>query len=304
MGSDPDKLPMLITNIVGGLGNQMFQYACGRALELELKLPLKVTQDMFGVYWSHYGPEIERVFSLSLEAAQPDELAQMIGGLRTSPRIRRALVSKVLAPLRGRNFIVEPHSAYWEGLRDRLQGGGYMQGYWQNERYFSAHSATIRNDFTFKRPLTDFNASTAKAIRDSAAVSVHIRRGDYVSVPKTLSWHGVCQPEYYLGAIEVLRNRIPGARFFVFSDDLKWVSDVLLPSNPDLILVDQNKGKSSYIDMHLMSLCHHHIIANSSFSWWGAWLNARPNKIVIAPKQWLASGTDSRVFIPSTWEQM
>lgn len=294
--------PVIIANIVGGLGNQMFQYACARALAEELELPLKVTQDMFGVYTSHYGPELERVFSLSLDVAQPAELQKMIGALRVSPTVRRALASKVLAPLRGRHFILEPHYRYWDGLRDRARAGGYLHGYWQSERYFVKHATTIRNDFKFKQPPAGYSAALARSILGSAAISVHIRRGDYVNNAKTLSWHGVCPPEYYFNAIENLRKRVPGATFFVFSDDLRWVADVLLPRYPDLILVDQNGGENSYNDMRLMSMCRHHVIANSSFSWWGAWLNANPDKIVIAPKQWFANGTETVDLIPDAWE--
>lgn len=293
--------PVIIANIIGGLGNQMFQYACVRALAVELELPLKVTQDMFGVYTSHYGPELERVFSLTLDVAQPAELQKMIGVLRVSPAIRRAFVSKVLAPLRGRHFIVEPHYRYWSGLRDRARAGGYLQGYWQSERYFIKHATTIRNDFTFRQPPTGHNAVLASVILDTAAVSVHIRRGDYVNNAKTLSLHGVCPPDYYFNAIESLRKRVPGARFFAFSDDLRWVADVLLPRYPDLILVDKNKGENSYNDIRLMALCQHHIIANSSFSWWGAWLNPSPKKIVIAPRQWFLNGTNDTDLIPSSW---
>ncbi len=295
---------MIIANIVGGLGNQMFQYACARALAEDLMLPLKVTQDMFGVYKFHYGPELERVFCLSLDVAQPAELRKMIGMLRISPTVRRALASKVLVPFRCRNFIAEPHYRYWDELRDRARVGGYLQGYWQSELYFLDHSAAIRRDFTFRQPPTGYSAELARVILDTSAVSVHIRRGDYVSNAKTLSWHGICLPEYYFNAIESLRKRVPGARFFAFSDDPRWVADVLLPRYPDLILVDQNKGENSYNDMRLMSLCQHHIIANSSFSWWAAWLNSNPGKIVIAPKQWFANGTDARDLLPLTWEQM
>ena len=294
--------PMIITNIVGGLGNQMFQYACARVVAQELKLLLKVTQDMFGVYTTHYGPELERVFSLSLDMAQPAELQKMIGAWRVTPTVRRALASKVLEPLRGRNFIVEPHHRYWDGLRIRARTGGYLQGYWQSERYFAEHSALIRSDFIFRQPLTGYSAELARVILDTAAVSVHIRRGDYISNAKTLSRHGVCSPEYYFNAIDSLRKRVPMAKFFAFSDEPSWVVDVLLPRYPELILVDQNKGNNSYRDMQLMSLCQHHIIANSSFSWWGAWLNARVDKIVIAPNQWFANGVEAVDLIPATWE--
>ncbi len=292
---------MIIANIVGGLGNQMFQYACARALASELGLPLKVTQDMFGVYSSHYGPELERVFSLSLDVAQPSELVELIGVLRVLPRVRRVFANKVLAPLRGRNFIVEPNFRYWSGLRDRVQARGYLQGYWQSERYFIKHAITIRNDFKFKHPLTGKNAELARDILNTVAVSVHIRRGDYVNNAKARSFHGVCQLEYYLNAIEILRTRDPRARFFAFSDDPKWVADVLLHRYPDLILVENNKCESSYNDMRLMSLCQHHIIANSSFSWWGAWLNPSPEKVVTAPRQWFLNGYDDTDLVPSSW---
>lgn len=112
---------MIIVNLVGGLGNQMFQYACARALSIELKMPLKVTLDMFGAYTSHNGPELEGVFCLKLDVAQPAELRRMIGALRVSQTVRRALAIKLFTPLRGTRFIVEPHYCYWDGLLDRAQ---------------------------------------------------------------------------------------------------------------------------------------------------------------------------------------
>lgn len=295
---------MIIVNLVGGLGNQMFQYACARALATELKLPLRATVDMFGAYTFHNGFELERVFSLVLSVAQPTELQRMIGALRASPTVRRALASMMLSPLRGARFIAEPHYHYWDGLSDRARVGGYLQGYWQSERYFSSHAATIRSDFTFRQPPTGHNAELARIILDSLAVSVHVRRGDYVTDAKTRSVHGTCTPEYYFKAIESVRRRAPEARLFAFSDDPRWVTEVLARRYPDLMVVDHNGGESSYNDMRLMSLCRHHIIANSSFSWWGAWLNSRPDKIVIAPRQWFANGTDTRDLLPSTWERI
>lgn len=292
---------MIITNLVGGLGNQMFQYACARALATELRLPLKVTLDMFGAYTFHNGPELERVFSLELNVAQPADLRRIIGALRVSPTVRRTLANKVLAPLRGPLFIAEPHYRYWNGLLDRARAGGYLQGYWQSERYFLKHAATIRSDFTFRQTPTGRNAGLARAILDSVSVSVHVRRGDYITNAKALSVHGTCVPEYYFKAIESLSQRVPQARLFAFSDDPQWVAEVLMPRYPGLVLVDHNRGENSYNDMRLMSLCRHHIIANSSFSWWGAWLNPHPDKIVIAPSQWFANGTDSTDLIPDTW---
>ena len=293
---------MIIANLVGGLGNQMFQYACARSLAADLELPLKVSLDMFKAYASfHNGPELERAFSLELDIAHPDDLRRMIGMMRVLPTVRRALASKVLAPLRGKRFITEHHFSYWDGLLDQARTGGYLQGYWQSERYFVKHAASIRNDFTFRQPQTEYNSELARTIRDCVAVSIHVRRGDYVSDAKTLSVYGTCTPEYYFKAIEYLCQGIPDARLFVFSDDPKWVAEVLVPRYPGLVLVEHNRGDSSYNDMRLMSMCRHHIIANSSFSWWGAWLNSSKNKIVVAPRLWFLNGTNDCDLIPSSW---
>ena len=292
---------MIIVNLIGGLGNQMFQYACARALSIELGMPLKVTLDMFAVYKSHNGPELERVFSLKLDVAQPAELRQMIGTLRVSQIVRRALAVKLFASLRGARFIAEPDCRYWDGLLERARAGGYLQGYWQSERYFLKHAAAIRRDFTFRQSLSGQNARLAGAICDCVAVSIHIRRGDYANNPKTFAMHGTCAPEYYFQAIENMRRRAPQARFFAFSDDPQWVNEVLLPRYPGLVLVNHNRAENSYNDMRLMSLCRHHIIANSSFGWWGAWLNPNPDKIVIAPRNWFANGMDSTDIVPDTY---
>lgn len=292
---------MIIVNLIGGLGNQMFQYACARALSIELGMPLKVTIDMFGSYTIHNGPELEHVFFLKLDVAQPAELRRMIGELRVSPMVRRILAIKLFAPLRGNHFIVEPRFGYLEDLLDRTCAGGYLQGYWQSERYFLKHFAAIRRDFIFRQPLSRKNAELADAILNNIAVSIHVRRGDYVNNAKTFAVHGVCKPEYYFNAIEVLRHHVPHVRLFAFSDDPQWVADMLKPRYPNLVIVDHNRAKDSYNDMRLMSLCRHHIIANSAFSWWGAWLNPNPARIVIAPRNWFANGEDSASLVPNTW---
>jgi hypothetical protein len=296
---------MIIANLIGGLGNQMFQYACARALAVELKLPLKVTLDMFGAFTFHNGPELEHVFSPKLDVASPAELRSVIGAVRALPVVRRVLANNAFDSLRGKNFIAEPYYSYWDGLLDRVRSGGYLQGYWQSARYFTKHAAIIRGDFTFRQQLTGFNAELERAIRGSVAVSVHVRRGDYANNAKTHSMHGTCTPEYYFKAIERVRQRMPmGTRFFAFSDDPQWVTDVLIPCYPDLVLVANNRGENDYNDMRLMSLCNHNIIANSSFSWWAAWLNDNKEKIVIAPRRWFANDTDTRDLIPQEWELM
>ncbi len=295
---------MIITNIIGGLGNQMFQYACARALSIKLGLPLKVAVDMFHGYTLHQGLELSKVFALDLVFAQPADLRGMIGTARAHPGVRKVLARPSFACLRNRRFIAEPSSRYWPELSQHVDSGAYLHGYWQSEYYFSEYAADIRQEFSFRHVFAGKNAEVARMIQSGPAISVHVRRGDYVSNPKALSMHGTCTPEYYFSAIDTLLERVPRARLFAFSDDPQWVAEVLAPRYPGLVLVDHNHGEHSYHDMHLMSLCQHNIIANSSFSWWGAWLNAYLDKMVIAPKVWFANGTDASDLVPSDWERM
>lgn len=295
---------MIITNLIGGLGNQMFQYACARSLALDERQPLKVALDMFDGYRLHNGPELSRVFDVDVEVAHRKELRRFLGGARATCLARRLLARPALRSLRGRRYITEPSFRYWDGLHELTVDDVYLHGYWQSERYFALHAATIRRDFTFRSEATGRNLELANEILGSTAVSVHVRRGDYVRNQTTLAMHGTCSPEYYFEAIESLRRRLPAARFFAFSDDPRWVTEILGPHCPGLTVIDHNTGEQSYNDMRLMTLCRHHIIANSSFSWWGAWLNPRPDKIVIAPRRWFANGTDDTDLIPESWERL
>jgi hypothetical protein len=293
---------MIVCNLIGGLGNQMFQYACARALSLDLNFPLKFCTDSFYLYNAHNGFELANVFGLNIEIASDADLVRLIGKGRSLPILRRILAKKNFSWYAGRRFLREPDFGHFSNLFEQARNGGYLHGYWQSELYFSKHTESIRSDFAFKDELQGANFELANSIAQSCSVSLHVRRGDYVSNSKTLSIHGTCTPEYYFKAIDSMLKRFPDARFFAFSDDLLWVSQVLTPRYPSLVLVKHNEGPMSYNDMRLMSLCRHHIIANSSFSWWGAWLNSRPDKVVIAPAKWFADGRDIKYLIPVSWE--
>jgi hypothetical protein len=296
-----DAPRMLIVNLIGGLGNQMFQYACAYALGRDSGLSVKVATDMIDGYSLHNGPELSRVFQTSAPAAEPADLRNLVGGWRAKPKVRRWLGHAALKLLRGRHFIVEQQFRYNKELQYLAGRGGYLQGYWQSERYFEKYADVLRKEFAFKRAPTGRNAELARQIRQDVGVSLHVRRGDYASCPKTLAYHGLCEPEYYFRAIEHIRRHIPKFRLFAFSDDPQWVAGTLKPHYPELVVVDHNAGDQSHNDMLLMSLCHHHIISNSSFSWWGAWLNPDPNKIVIAPRKWFANGPDTTDLLPENW---
>ena len=295
---------MIVGNIHGGLGNQMFQYACARALSLELGLPLKFTIDFLNANNSHNGFELERAFSLKLDIADKMELAGLISWWCKAPAVRRDLGKFPFSSLTGHNFIGEPHFRYWPALHEHARHGGYLQGNWQSERYFIGYAASIRAEFKFREELLGVNRCMAHKMNEVVSISVHVRRGDYINNSNAHAVHGTCSLEYYHKAIDTLLQRCPGARLFAFSDDAQWVSQVLQPDYPNMEIVAHNKGLDSYNDMHLMSMCRHHVIANSTFSWWGAWLNHRQDKIVIAPKRWFANGIDTQDLIPKEWGQI
>lgn len=289
---------MIISYIIGGLGNQMFQYAAGRALSLKHKQPLLLDISGFAHYSLHQGFELPLVFSCPVTTASTKDV-QTVLGWQAYPLLKRQLSSPRWAMLRSDTFIVEPHFQYWAGISEVPQKA-YLTGYWQSERYFQAISDVIRADFTFKPPLNEKNADIAQQISHVNAVSLHIRRGDYVQNPITLATHGLCTLDYYKAAIQTIAQSVEQPQFFIFSDDIAWVKANLTLPYP-CHYIAHNQGAESYNDMRLMSLCQHHIIANSSFSWWGAWLNPSPTKIVIAPKQWFADDKNVGDLLPHSW---
>ncbi len=295
---------MIIGNLIGGLGNQMFQYACARALAEDLNLPLKFAIDGFNIYKAHNGLEINKVFKAHIEGVNEAELANYLGFWRCNPMFRQVISNRYFSWLSGRHFISEYNFNYQPNLTKRSAQGAYLHGYWQSERYFSHHEKLIRSDFIFREKMNTKNQELAKKICKTNSISIHIRRGDYTTNSKTLATHGICSLNYYDQAINTILKQYPDAQFFVFSDDFEWVNENFASRYANITLVSHNKGVNSYNDMQLMSMCKHHIIANSSFSWWGAWLNPRKDKTVIAPAHWFADGRNTQDLIPNTWIRM
>jgi hypothetical protein len=289
---------MIVSNIIGGLGNQMFQYAAGRALSLAKGALFSLDISDFTNYRLHQGFELQRVFDCPLQIASEVDIRNILGW-QSSPIVRRTLMHPRLSFFRRQGLVVEPHFHYWREVSN-VPVDSYLTGYWQSERYFRNAAQTIRSSFIFKPPLNQRNAELVKQIERVNAISLHVRRGDYVKNPKTTAIHGVCPLEYYRSAIRYVAERVENSSFFIFSDDTAWVKENLKIDFP-LQYVDHNQGSESYNDMRLMSLCRHHIIANSSFSWWGAWLNPRPDKIVLAPRKWFANNNDVTDLFPQGW---
>lgn len=292
---------MIITQVIGGLGNQMFQYAAGRAVSLKNGTTLALDISGFESYELHQGFELQRVFKTPFQIASKEDVRRTLSWQFPS-MIRRIISRKSFAGFCSQRFVVEPHFQYWAGINDSPMDC-YLSGYWQSEKYFDDVASQIRDDFTFKSPLEGINVDLSEQIRSVNAVSLHVRRGDYVNNPKTTATHGLCSIDYYMSAIRYVAERVETPCFFIFSDDISWVKDNLKINFP-CQYVAHNLGSESYNDMRLMSLCKHHIIANSSFSWWGAWLNSSAEKIVVTPKRWFAIEKDAFDLIPKNWVRL
>jgi hypothetical protein len=291
---------LVISNILGGLGNQMFQYAAGRSLAQGAGRTLLLDLGDFAHYQMHNGFELQRVFGIETPAASRDEVRRVIGW-RISFLSRRIVRRDEFSWLRGSNLIVE--SANRAPNLQAVSGDVYLMGYWQSELNFIASADMIRQDFRFREALSGGCLEWAQRIQNSEAVSLHVRRGDYVSDPKNAKVLNICAMDYCRAAVMYIAERLSRPVFYIFSDDIAWVKKNLKLRFP-CHYIEGNRGAVSYRDMQLMSMCRHNVIANSSFSWWGAWLNSNEAKIVVAPQLWFSNGVDDSQLIPHTWTRL
>jgi hypothetical protein len=281
---------MITVKLLGGLGNQMFQYALGRHLATKNKTGL--TLDLTSLL--DRGDHIDftfRDFELDIFDIKYSKTLK-------SPKSKlQSKLSTYLFPVKQvkeQNFLFSPTILQETG---RI----YLDGYWQCEKYFYEIRDLLLSDFSFKIQPNTENKRLLNAIGSVQSVSIHFRRGDYVSNSNANDFHGICSREYYLKAIEFIKSRVREPRFFIFSDDIDAIKSEFNFDN-DFAFVDINKGSKSYEDLRLMTACKHNIIANSSFSWWGAWLNNNPEKIVTAPNTWFKNRQTD--IIPQQWIQI
>ncbi|MGL4596142.1 MAG: alpha-1,2-fucosyltransferase [Bacteroidia bacterium] len=286
---------MIISKLMGGLGNQMFQYAVGRALSRQHKCRLYLDKSFLLQQAQTHTARVYALDVFRIEEEFADE--ELIASISQNERsfIRRQFIS-----ILGNPIIREGGSKFLPQL-NTLQPPLYLDGFWQDERYFQSIAANIREDFTpFVSP-SEKNTALLEQIKTVTAVSLHVRRGDYVSNAATAAFHGNLTPSYYQQAVQLLQEKIGNIHLFIFSDDVNWVR-FNMPFNVPTTYIDHNTGRDSHWDLYLMKNCQHHIIANSSFSWWGAWLNPSPQKIVIAPRHWFAdANAGGQEIVPSNW---
>jgi hypothetical protein len=279
----------------------MFQYACGKSLSLSLNEKLFIDKSLLNANPAELNitpREYElHVFNIS----DPVIVYEEPFGVSKNLPYR---VNKFLDPL-VKKFSKEKVFTDKDPVDDiikNLPETIILNGFFQKEKYFISHETEIRKLFSFRDTLSGQNAGLSEKIKSTLSVSVHVRRGDYVFNPETNAYHGVCSPEYYRKAIRLMKEKHGDCYFFVFSDDIEWCR-ANLEVGEKTAFVSHNTGRNSYLDMQLMSLCKHHIIANSSFSWWGAWLNPSSDKTVIAPAKWFAEGKhDTAGLYPKKWQ--
>lgn len=270
---------MKIVNIFGGLGNQMFQYALMVALQKKYNEEVLADIHYMDSYTRHNGIELEKVFPITLKVATKDKIKKLSFYTSTYNSHKYLKWLHIRKP----STIVEVLSKpYHDDVF--IDAERYYDGYWQDPRYFTDIKEQLLSDFTFKSPLNAKNQEIYDAISTGHSVGIHIRRGDYM---KKARYRGICDVEYYTQAINKVKELVHHPHFYFFSNDVEWSKTHLLPliAGEEYTFIDWNKGTDSYIDMQLMSCCKSLIIANSSFSWWAAYLNRR-SPIVIAPKQW------------------
>lgn len=283
---------MIHVKLQGGLGNQMFQYAVGRHLSLKHQVPLILEA---------YAYHLDDLRDYGLGGFQIDADVQFA---KTSGQLRSiySKVNRKLAPfpLWPRSLLTEILDIKFTYTAEILNSPKlcYLAGYWQCGRYFLEISDQIRKDFQLAHPLSAGAQTVMARIEKSNTISLHVRRGDYVESPNFL---GTCSAEWYETTMAMMAAEVDTPKFFVFSDDLEWAR-ANLPTTWPIEFVFLDGDNRDCEDIHLMSLCRHHIIANSTFSWWGAWLNPDPNKRVIAPKNWFATPrVDSSDLLPPNW---
>ncbi len=280
----------------GGLGNQMFLHAFYRFLQSKGESNLEICIaspslnrhngfDLFRAF-----PNIEKNKPAIITSFLKNNYYNLIFLLRNQINFscRTLLFENIKNPIDTEHFL--------------LQKETLLMGFWQDKYYSSAVTQILRNDFTFY-PFDDFkNIEICGKIEQAEnPVSIHIRRGDYMQANLQGIYGNICTLDYYDKAIKKIQTMVANPSFFVFSDDPEWVKDNLLLE--DACYISHNKGLNAFRDMQLMSCCKHHIIANSSFSWWGAWLNAHPEKIVLTPSKWYNIEIDKTIdrILPETW---
>jgi hypothetical protein len=291
---------MVIVQLTGGLGNQLFQYAAAKSLSLHHNTELLLDISSFS---RAELPELEvpRDFEMYNFTGVSDKTINL-SALKDSKKYSFLTERKIeaLLPNYKRRHYKQPYYHY-DANFFKSKNPVFLKGGWQSSKYFEKYHRQIIDSLQLKNNVIEAVKQHEIVVNKVNSVSVHVRRGDYLRMKIILEWHGIMEQEYYAQAFEEISKRTTIDKVFYFSDDPQWVSKELLPIMKGEIVSDTTT-KNQYEDFYLMQHCSHNIIANSSFSWWAAYLNPNPNKIVIAPKKWFNKAPyNTKDLIPAGW---
>jgi len=264
---------MTTIKIKGGLGNQLFQYAFGRYISVKRGGELILDADAVVAKGDTYRQYSLNHFNIKARIATFEEVKRY--------KCFSEIISKIFKGFKAKVFRIQNI-----GWNPRILNSTqkYFDGYWQSCKYADPIRDELLGELMLKKPMSNISLDVLGKINNVNAVSLHIRRGDYVTNTKTSKIHNICDLEYYSKAIKNIAEKVDNPTFFIFSDDIEWVKENLKTGYPFFFV--SKPGMKDYEELILMSKCKNNIIANSSFSWWGAWLNNNPEKIVITPKKW------------------
>jgi len=292
--------------VMGGLGNQMFQYAFGKRLAHESRRPVVFDLDSGFRKDVHMRAPALSQFKTDIPAASADHIP--VGMTWGSPWHRVAKVTWTAMPPSRRQVIYEEHPFQFDAACLTRTKPAYYFGYWQHPDYLQAIAAELGREFQLSKPMSDPVSAVAREIAQTRSVSVHMRSyldagRDGRVIPGALAFHGACSPEYFQQAIDRIGVDSQTV-YYVFTDNLQWAkAHVQLPSTCRYV-ADMARCSDAE-EMMLMAACRHHVISNSTFSWWGAWLGTNPDKVVVAPRVWVQSMADQSVDIcPPDWVQL
>ena len=296
---------MKIVNIIGGLGNQLFQYAFAIALKRanpqeQIYIDTHHFHYLFIKKWKtsnlHNGFELDRIFdNINLPIAN---MSQLVKVTTYMPNFVLSRIIRKIFPKRSTEYVatIQENQKYLPEILN-FEGNMYYEGYWQAAGYYEPHKELLQNIFRHPQPDKQ-NTVLIEEISKSQSVGIHVRRGEYLKLPR---YSGICEENYYRKAIKLIESDGIAHRYYIFTNDIDWCKQHICPflSNKDISFVTHNSGKDSCWDMFLMTYCRNLIIANSSFSWWGAFLNKHAEKI-IAPTLWM-NGKDCNDIYAKGW---
>jgi hypothetical protein len=279
---------VIVTKINGGLGNQIFQYTIAKSISIKNNIIFKLDITAYETYKLHNGYRLN-LFNIDEHIATEEEIKCFKG--------KHNIINKIINNLNLNKLIYKEKERTLYDKNIFTKKDIYLDGYWQNEKYFINIRDEIIRDFIPKNNNSIIVENYLKDINTTNSVSIHVRRGDYANHPNI----GILDISYYQKAVIYMTKYIENPIFYIFSNDIEWCKENFIFIDKKIII---DKTNNEIEDMILMKNCNHNIIANSSFSWWGAWLNKNDNKIVIAPKKWMAENPNNYKWVPDNWVEI